>query len=171
MRRQFFLSLIPLILLLFNIEVSGQPFQGEKAFQRFSTMKKLKMMEVLALDEAKSDKFLAKYTSYENKIFTIHNQIDKATRELMELMKQERVKSSDLKNKNVEIINLHSELSKTMGERYKEFQNLLSDEEFAKLILFERNFNNEVRKKIMERGPKRGGPNEPQDRPGRKKQR
>lgn len=171
MRRQFFLCLIPLILLLFNIEVYGQPFQGERAFQRFSTMKKLKMMEVLALDEAKSDKFLAKYSSYENKIFTIHNQIDKSTRELMELMKQERVKSSDLKNKNVEIINLHSELSKTMGERYKEFQNLLSDEEFAKLILFERNFNNEVRKKIMERGPKRGGPNEPQDRPGRKKQR
>ncbi|HOK14626.1 MAG TPA: hypothetical protein PLU67_06660 [Candidatus Kapabacteria bacterium] len=169
MKRLFYYCLIPLILLI-TIEAKGQPFQGERAFQRFSTMKKLKMMEVLSLDEEKSDKFLAKYSSYDNKIFSIHNQIDQATRELMELMKQERVKSSDLKNKNVEIINLHSELSKTMGERYKEFQNILSDEELAKLILFERNFNNEVRKKIMEKGPKRGTPDEPQERPRRKKQ-
>ncbi len=171
MKQALFYYLIPLILLFSIIETKGQPFQGEKAFQRFSTMKKLKMIEILALDEAKSDKFLAKYTSYDNKIFTIHNQIDKATRELMELMKQERVKLNDLKNKNAEIINLHSELSKTMGERYKEFQNLLSDEELAKLILFERNFNNEVRKKIMGRGHNRNAPDEPQDRPRRKYQR
>lgn len=147
-----------LLLLIFSVPLLAQPLQEGRAFQRLSTMKKIKMMEALALDESKSDKFLAKYTAYENKIIELHNNIDQATRQLNEIMQNDQVKAKDLKNKTNEIVKLHQELTKTMGERYKEFQTILNDEELAKFLLFERNFNSEIRRKIMEKGPPGGPP-------------
>ena len=130
-----------------------QPPMRGAAFQRLATMKKIKLMEVLNLDETKSDKFLAKYTAYENKMISLHNNIDQVTRELDNLMKSEKVKSSELKGKIDEILKLNQEHSKLIRERLKDFQSILTDEEFAKVLLFERNFNSEIRRKIMDKGP------------------
>jgi hypothetical protein len=68
-------------------------------------------------------------------------------------MKSEKVKSSELKGKIDEILKLNQEHSKLISERLKDFQSILTDEEFAKVLLFERNFNSEIRRKIMDKGP------------------
>lgn len=163
----FFLLLVIFTTGELSSQPPDQPPMRGAAFQRLATMKKVKLMEVLNLDEAKSDKFLAKYTAYENKMINLHNNMDQVTRELEELMRNEKVKSNELKTKIDEILKLNQEHSKLLSERLKDFQSILTDEEFAKVILFERNFNSEVRRKIMEKGP----PKDPNDRKQMKKRR
>lgn len=156
MKKHYFKTIILILSLVFasNI-IFAQPMDNERAKQRIMTMKKIKVLEILNLSEEKSDKFLSKYNAGENKIMSISEKIDQATCYLHQTLDAKSAKASELKQRTDEIIKLQDELHNAMSERTKGIQSVLNEEEFAKYMLFERRFNDELRRHIMER-PNRG---------------
>lgn len=156
MKKHYFKPIVIILSIIFATNtLFAQPMDNERAKQRIMTMKKIKVLEILNLSEEKSDKFLAKYNVGENKIMSISEKIDEATRELHQTLDAKSAKASDLKQRTDAIIKLQDELHNAMSERTKGIQSVLSEEEFAKYMLFERRFNDELRRHIMER-PNRG---------------
>ncbi len=129
----------------------AQPVNSEKATQRIMAMKKVKLLEILNLSEDKADKFLVKYNASENKVMSLSEQIDNATNELRQVLDAKTAKVSEIKQKTDAILKLQDELYSAMTEKVKGMQSILSEEEFAKYILFERKFSDELRRHIMER--------------------
>lgn len=169
------------IALLMSIFLAGavyaQPGDGprnfERAKQRLMTMKKINLIEVLNLSEEKSDKFLSKYTANENKVMEISNNIDEATQDLHKLLESKTAKSSDLKQKSEAIIKLQDDLNAAVKVKFNDAQSILSEEEFAKFVVFERRFQDQLRKHIMKKPPigKPGNPDNEEFRGGQRRNR
>lgn len=123
--------------------------------ERIKTLKKVKLIEILDLSEDKSEKFMIKYNIYQSKIDSKNTEVDNAIQEL------ENVAS--IKNSKIEIIKLktnllqkvQNELVFTIQERDKEIKSILNEVEFAKYLVFERKFANELRKSLLRLNKKR----------------
>ncbi|MCK5742481.1 MAG: hypothetical protein KAH48_09705, partial [Chlorobi bacterium] len=142
--------LILIIMLATSFEMFAQPGQG-RGMQRGRGMrdadmqkkirevKKIKLLEILNMDEETSDKFMAKYSFYDKKIAAEKNKIDKVSIKLQdaidnkssEKVLSERIKAMEDIRSN--LYSLHKEMS-------AEMKTILSTEQYAKFIVFEHRF-------------------------------
>jgi len=158
------LSIIAILLFFQTFNAISQP-DAIKAKERFITMKKVKLLEVLNLTEERSNSFLSAYNPAENKIFDISRKLDQASDELRELLAGQNTKASELKQRTENILKLQDEMNSAHNDKLKAIKNILNEEEFAKYLLFERHFQAEVRKHLMgrpdgRRGGRMGNPHE-----------
>ena len=109
-------------------------------------MKKVKLLEVLQLSEAEADKFLVKYNSYESDIQKKMKAFEDKSRELQQTLS---TKSKDLDKISNEYIALKKELDNAVNQKLMDMKNYLTSEQYAKYLLFERNFQEELRKSVM----------------------
>jgi hypothetical protein len=126
-----------------------------RAMEKIQTMKKVKLLEVLELPEADADKVLVKYTSYENKIIEATKRTDEITEKL-----DEAVKADDYKNiekLNDDFMKARKDLDAALDDRMNGMKQILTKEQFAKYLVFERKFQEELRRAIMERVRERKG--------------
>lgn len=126
--------------------------------ERLEKFRKMRLVELLKLDEEESVRFFAKQNAHENK-----------TRELM----QKRNDLIDMIEKNIKEKGNTNELMKLADEAMKidkdifaerqrfqeEIRKLLTPEQFGKFIVFERDFGKQVREAMQEM--RRGIPNTP----------
>jgi len=142
--------LILIIMLTTTFEMLAQPGQG-RGMQRGRGMrdadmqkkirevKKIKLLEILNMDEESSDKFLAKYSFYDKKIAAEKNKIDEFSIKLQDAVDNkssekilaERINAMDAVRDN--LYRLHREMS-------AEMKTILSTEQYAKFIVFEHRF-------------------------------
>ena len=122
------------------------PDMPAKAMERISSLKKVKLLEVLNLNEADADKFLVKYNSYEKDIQDKMKSLETKSRELHQALNS---KSKDLEKITSEYISLKTDLDNTVNKKLIDMKNYLTPEQYAKYLLFERNFQNELRKSVM----------------------
>jgi hypothetical protein len=130
----------------------SQPGGGKlppKAMEKIQTMKKVKLLEVLDLPEADADKVLVKYTSYENKIIEATKRTDEITEKLNDAVKEEDYKNIDKLNED--FMKARKDLDNALDERMNGMKQILTKEQFAKYLVFERKFQEELRRAIMER--------------------
>ncbi len=157
--KQIIIKPIAFILFLFIFQATDAFAQPDaiRAKERFITMKKVRLLEILNLTEEKSNRFLSAYNISENKIFDLSRNLDQATDDLRELLAGQNVKASELKQRTDNILKLQEELNAAHSEKIKSVKSILNEEEFAKYILFERHFQAEVRKHLMGRPERRRG--------------
>lgn len=144
-----FLLIFAVLLILPNITQSQPQKLPPKAMEKIQTMKKVKLLEVLELPEADADKVLVKYSSYENKIIEATRRTDDITEKL-----NEAVKGDDYKNiekLNDDFMKARKDLDNALDERMNGMKQILTKEQFAKYLVFERKFQEELRRAIMER--------------------
>ena len=142
--------LILIIMFAASFEMLAQPGQG-RGMQRGRGMrdadmqkkirevKKIKLLEILNMDEESSDKFMAKYSFYDKKIDAEKNKIDESSIKLQdaidnkssEIILSERINAMDAIRDN--LYRLHKEMS-------AEMKTILSTEQYAKFIVFEHRF-------------------------------
>lgn len=133
-------------LLFLNNSLFAQP--PRMAQERIMQMKKMKLLEILDLNEEQSDKFLVKYTIWEKKLKAQNNKIDKMSDDLFELLQNNGSKSKIMKLSD-EIIKQRNVFSKMQIEKLKDFKSLLSKKNFAKLLVFENRFLKELGRMMM----------------------
>lgn len=131
----------------FSINLNAQPTM--KAKERLDMIKKIKLMEHLNLSDDAAEKFLVKYSSYENKIQERFKAMDDLEDEIRSALKKND--SKDLKAKADKMLQLQDEFSSLVNEKNKSLRGMLSDEQFAKYLIFERTFQKEVRRMLFER--------------------
>lgn len=122
--------------------------------QRVKTLKKVKLVEYLDLEEDKADQLMLKFNSLEG-------QMEEATEELGEALEalesavEENLSDDKLRSLNQDVKMKTENLLNIQKTKMDEIEKLLTTEEFAKFLVFEKNFREELRERISAAGRKR----------------
>ena len=140
-------------LLSFSREVLSQPrVPGpamEERMERLQQFKKLRLMETLNLNEEESIKFFARYNKFEEELRGLEQQRNRILDDLEGLIKQEE--KEEAYNKDFEdLLSLGQKLVDARHRFYNEARAMLTPTQTAKLLVFERNFNRDLREIIQD---------------------
>lgn len=144
-----------LYLIIFCLNFSyliAQPFENERPLEKFRTLKKVKLLEELNLNESESEKFLIKYNSAENLIIEKQENYKKALDDLEIAMKNKKSEKEILELTN-KVVDVHNELLKARAKKFEDIKKVINNEQFAKFLVFEKNFMEQIRD-LMKEGPK-----------------
>ncbi len=131
-------------LLIFS---SGDLFaqRNIKAKERIQQVKKIKLLEILELDEKTADKFLVKFSFWESKIMAHRDATDLLADELDIAIRKNADKSEIVKLTN-QYLEKMSEFHKIISERNNDVKSILNEHQFAKFLIFEDRFIKDVQK-------------------------
>lgn len=141
-------------LAIFIVSISALMFgqeQGDqfRPAQRVEQFKKLRMIEALKLDEDTSVRFFVKYSKHEDAMREVNKQRDDLINQLQNLRKS----GSDGAGMEKIFADLNALDTKQTGERLRflgDLKTVLSTQQVADLIIFERNFARNVRQMMQE---------------------
>lgn len=160
--------IIGILLLLAVPSLETEAQQPKKPKERIKQIKKMKLLEVLKLSEEESDKFLVKYTSWENKLEEQKEIIDKISDELFEALKANS-SIEEIKKLSQKLLVEQEKFSNMNIEKLKAMKEILDDKNYAKYLVFEDRFFKELSEMMMRRGQGEGPGGGPGGGPGRKR--
>ena len=140
------------ITLLFSSCLFAQKgkWEDDELRAKFEELEKIKLIEVLQMDEETTLRFFARQSEHKKQQDEIQDKIRTNTDNIEALLKSEKtVSNEELKSKIDEINKLQLQLEKNRIEFINSLPDILSYEQIAQLIIFEKRFRNEVRKMIM----------------------
>jgi hypothetical protein len=129
----------------------------KQAKQRLERWKTLRLLEELKLDENTGSQFLARYTVYNRRIDSLLQQLDNTAQRLA-LALQNSNAAEERQRSLQEMLRQQKELLQLLQHRTEALRPLLSEEQFARYILFEYRFPREVERAVFRhfhRFPKR----------------
>ncbi|MCW8849262.1 MAG: hypothetical protein OQJ81_04720 [Melioribacteraceae bacterium] len=127
----------------------------EKSFsKRFEELEKIKLIETLNLKEDIVVKFFARRNKLKNEIAELHDEKEKAIGRLEEL-----IENNNSEMDYAPLLKRISENETKLFEIKRKFISSLSDlltqEQIAKFVVFERNFRKDVKNLLIEKGRKK----------------
>ncbi len=117
------------------------------AQQRIIQFKKLKLIETLALDEQSADKFLLKYTVADKRLEEARRGLHTTLKDLDEALKR---KSNRIKELTDEALKRQSDVQAATNEMIQTMRTVLDEERFARYLVFEAQFTEQMRKALMQ---------------------
>ena len=149
------LSLLILIMLSATLFAQRGKWHDEEAREKFEQLEKIKLIETLEMDEETTLRFFARRTEHKNQQDEIQEMLQQKIDNLDVIFKSGRVATiEEIKSSINEINTLQLQFDKNRVDFVNSLSDILSYEQIAKLIIFEKKFRNEVRKLIMrERKP------------------
>ena len=120
---------------------NNRNISSPKAKERMDMIKKMKMIDAMELDEAKSEKFLIKFNSYSKQLEEKRKQQQELVDKLNEATNNT---SKDLSKLADQMLSLQNEINKIHTDKNQDIRGILSEKEFAKFLVFENNFISEV---------------------------
>ena len=133
-------------------EAFAQP--SPKAIKRIQQVKKMKLLDELEIDDKQADKFIIKYTAWDDKIIGMKDQIDIARKEL-DLSIQKKEDKNELMKKAIKFLETMTEMNKLIQEKNYEMRSVLTEEQYAKFLIFEDRFMHDLQKtmfRMMKKG-------------------
>ena len=146
-------GIIILLIALTTSFVTAQP--ANKAKERITMMKKMKLLEILSLDEQNSEKFLVKYSAYEKKVEEQRMEVDATANELGAAIKKDASKD-EISNLTEKLINSQAKLNDVYLEKLRAFKTILEPKEYAKFLVFESKFMKELQKILLKMAKGKG---------------
>lgn len=146
------LSIIFLLVMFFSTNLFSQKgkWQDEEMRERFEELEKIKLIETLQMNEETTLRFFARQSEHKLQQNEIHEKIKVNINDLDVMLKSGRaVVTEELKSKISEINSLQLQIEKNRVDFINSLDDILSYEQIAKMIIFEKTFRNEVRKMIM----------------------
>jgi len=146
------ISIIVLIILFFSPNLFSQKgkWQDEEMRAKFEELENIKLIETLQMDEETTLRFFARKSEHKLQQHEIQEKIKSNIDNLDVLLKSGRAMTTEeLKSKIDEINNLELQLDKNKVEFLNSLSDILSYEQIAEMIIFEKRFRNEVRKLLM----------------------
>lgn len=119
-----------------SLYAQSHPGQAQRRLEQF---KKLRLIEVLDLDEKTAEKFFVRYNEGQKQIDRVRRELRAAIDSLQEALRVQ-VPESELTTKSDAVLAHIQELSRAVTERLSNIRPLLSPKQFAKLIVFESRF-------------------------------
>lgn len=117
------------------------------AHQRILQFRKLKLIETLALDDQSADKFLLKYSSADKKLEDARKALHASLRDLDEAIKR---KTGRIKELTDESLKRQTEVTLATSDMIQSMRSVLDEERFAKFLVFEAQFTEQMRKALMD---------------------
>ena len=144
--------LILTILIIFSGSIYSQreKWRDDEMREKFEQLEKIKLIETLELNEETTLRFFARKAEHQRRQDEIQDKLSEKIDKLEVIFKSGRVATVDELKKNINEINaLHSELEKNRADFINSLSDVLSYEQIAKLLIFERSFRDEIRRLII----------------------
>lgn len=129
---------------------------GRPSLERIERFKKMRLVEMLDMKEEQSIRFFARFNEFENTKKELNRQKDESLDKIERLVRN----NGDTKEYD-KLFNEVEGFNRKIGEEKLKFFNgladLLSVEQRAKLILFERRFDSELREAVRQAQQRRRG--------------
>lgn len=122
--------------------------QFEKIRKRIETLKMWKLTQALDLDEKTSSQLFPLLSKYDRKRVEIEKSLRRGIKELRESLKERH--EGNLKNILDRLEEDHNALQKIKEEEWTELKKILTIEQQAKYVIFQQEFEREIRKIIAE---------------------
>jgi hypothetical protein len=138
-------SLIILSFLLLLASAFSQMHEKMKPMQKMEELKKVKLIEILEMDEETSIKFFTRRSEHMKKMDAL-NQANKEKIDQLDDMLIERKENSDqvLKKAIDEYLQIQDNIMLERQNFMKSSSEVLTIEQFGKLVVFEDKFRNEI---------------------------
>lgn len=144
------ITLITVFLFSSNMFSQKGKWQDEDMRAKFEELENIKLIETLQMDEETTLRFFSRKSEQKLQQEEIREKIKSNIDNLEVILKSGRaITTEDLKSKINEINNLELQLEKNKIEFLNSLSDILSYEQIAELIIFEKRFRNEVRKLLM----------------------
>ncbi len=153
---QFFLILFITLPTAMNAQ-PGPPDMPPPSPQRIEQYKKVRLLEVLKLDEEKSARFLVRYDKFNDET----RELMKKQRELVDVL-EEKLKNNasdqELSAITEDILNCNEKIAETRTKYFHGLSDILTNRQIAEYIVFEREFAKNIREVMHDLArDKRGG--------------
>ncbi len=126
----------------FSYAQDNQSAASNKAIERIQQIRKVKLIEVLDLDDNTADKFFLKDHQNSKKIDNIRQEIDNLSAELEKSLREGQ--QADIRKKSDQMFTKMTEFMNLNIDRLKTAKQLLPEEKFAKFMVFETKFRREI---------------------------
>jgi len=140
-----FVVLLILGFISINVLQSEPPFRAK---ERIDQLKKIKLLDLLQLDEQRSSKFLTKYNELERQSKENRLEMEHEV-EILELLINSEANIDEISSQTDKVIAAQQRFYKSIDNKLKDIKPLLNEIEYAKFVFFESRFHEEVRKIIM----------------------
>lgn len=126
----------------------SQGFMGQRWRERVLEFKKVRLLEILKLDEQTSVKFLNKYTQFSRDVDEIELEKERIVNEIE--IKLRRGDKDDYDKLIQDLVDLGKKEYDLRLSFYKELKQILTEQQIAQVIVFERNFRREFMETVRE---------------------
>lgn len=146
--------IVILFAFLYSFNYSTAYLQNNQIKDKINQLKKIKLIDILRLDENNVDKFFARYGEQERKVEEQRLQLKNSLNQL------EQAIHNNAAEKEIQqlIQNIHHKdiaLVNATIEKQKALKSLLDDQQYAKLIVFEHQFMTKLQKALIDKKKKK----------------
>jgi len=148
--------LLTMIFFAALIQVNAQ--QRGEGMKRIEQLEKLKLIEVLNMDEEISVKFFSQRRDYYSKRRVLTITIDSLYITLEEALKSKKIKADDVSYKKMvdELLTAEKNLIVLRNDYILTLSGLLNNEQISKYVIFEKKFREEIREMVEKHRRRRG---------------
>jgi|SRR5210317_68052 hypothetical protein len=134
--------------------LSANPIKYE---ERLNTLKKIKLLEFMELNEQKGNKLIIILESFDRKKHRLHEKLRKLSTEIDDNYSD--LSEKECKDINDKIIMLNDSLATIRIDKSHKIREILTEKEFTRFTLFEHKFVKELRKRLIKRKSRRRNKN------------
>jgi len=146
-------KLVPLLIfiVLVSTTLNAQRNQDRKhkVPERIMQLEKIKLIETLEMDEETTLKFFARKSESDREVEEIQKAIDEKLVMMEQLVNSDNSLDEEYRTGLDELNFMHQKLVENKTKFIKSLSDILSYEQIAKLVLFERKFREELRRAIF----------------------
>lgn len=143
-------------------QMSAQHFPddrpGGKARERMEQFEKIRLLEILDLDEDVAVKFFTRKDKHRDRMSEIMKKRNQLMKKLYKETSEGNKEETYYKQKISEVLEIESELAQERKNFVDSLWDLLTAEQIAMVVTFESQFRSEVRGMMKDRGMGRGRP-------------
>jgi hypothetical protein len=140
------LTLFVMLLTFVKVEAQGFMHNNSQAMKKIEELEKIKIIDALGMDEQTSVRFFARRNEFKEKQDKLIHSAFKLL-DQMDALSQKNIDKNDPHFKKLidQYMNVSEQIVVQRNEFYRSLNNILSQQQIAKLLVFERKFREEIR--------------------------
>ncbi len=147
--KKLILLLIIIVSITVTLNAQRKHDRRHQVPDKILQLEKIKLIEILEMDEETTLKFFSRRSEFERKMDKIHKAINEELDKMEQTVNSDNVQDEELKAAIEELNLMHQKLDENKSDFTNSLDDILSYEQIAKMILFERRFKEELRRAIF----------------------
>jgi ribosomal protein S15P/S13E len=140
------------LMMVFSIQSLSQMHDRPPQHMRdkVNQLEKIKLIEVLEMDEETTLRFFSRRSVHQTKVEELIEQTDGIITQMEDIFKEGKVYTEvELKSLIEEANSIHNQIVQSKSDFINSLDDILTTEQIAKLIIFERRFKNELKRAMF----------------------
>ena len=142
------------LMIVFSIQSLSQMHDRPPQHMRdkVNQLEKIKLIEVLEMDEETTLRFFSRRSVHQTKVNELIEHTDEIITQMEDIFKAGKVYTeAELKSLIEEANAIHNQIVQSKSDFINSLDDILTTEQIAKLIIFERRFKNELKRAMFKR--------------------